>query len=292
MVSQPLVTVICTCYNHALYVIETLESVTTQTYKNIELIIIDDFSSDESVKVIEPWLIKNPAVRFIKNTANLGITKTFNKAASYASGSFLVDLSCDDLLQPNTIAQQIAFFLTKDLDKTALIFGNAIHINEKGDYISEYFPNDSLVKPASGDIYKNILQGGLCMCSVSAMINKKLFDNLNGYDPSLVYEDLDFWIRASRDHFIYYQDTIWVKKRVLPKSLSAHFSGHSGFSKAITKSTYSILKKAYRLNQNKKEDKALLHRVHYQINLAFKNLNLYYFSKFLFLKIALEFKRY
>ena len=80
----PLITVICSCYNHAKFVTKSLESVLNQTYKNIQLIVIDDCSIDNSVSVIENFIIEYPQIIFIKNKINLGLTKSFNNAAKLA----------------------------------------------------------------------------------------------------------------------------------------------------------------------------------------------------------------
>ena len=68
--TNPLVTVVCSCYNHATYIETALDSVLNQTYKNIELIIIDDFSNDNSVTIIENWILKNKTGVFIRNKEN------------------------------------------------------------------------------------------------------------------------------------------------------------------------------------------------------------------------------
>ena len=92
MHKKPLVSIICLCYNHDHFVVESLNSVLNQNYQPIEMIIIDDCSTDKSVAVIEKWLENLQNITFIKNTKNLGNTKSFNKAAKMAKGEFLIDL--------------------------------------------------------------------------------------------------------------------------------------------------------------------------------------------------------
>jgi glycosyltransferase involved in cell wall biosynthesis len=77
MQDKSLVTIICLCYNQENYVIES-KSVINQDYKLIELIIVDDYSTDNSKSVIEEWLIDYPEIQFIANETNLGSTKSFN----------------------------------------------------------------------------------------------------------------------------------------------------------------------------------------------------------------------
>lgn len=296
MFSDSLVTVICLCYNHEAFVVETLQSVRAQTHKNIELFIVDDCSTDNSVNVIEEWLIKNPEVVFIKNSENLGNTKSFNKAAALAKGRFLIDLACDDLLLPTTIAEQLSTFSKYDFSQTAIVYGNATNIDESGNFKSYYFPVDTnfkvLNQPPSGSIYTQLLQGGLSMCSVSAMLNKSIFEKLKGYDESLAYEDLDYWIRASRNYKVYYEDTLWAKKRQLPTSLGSSFAMKRAFSKKMTASTLKIFKKAFTLNQNKTEDKALLKRVHYEIKQCLHRRDFTHLVCYILLKIRIQNRRF
>ena len=110
MQENPLVTVICSCYNHENFVIESLNSVINQDYKNIELIIIDDFSSDNSKKTIKNWLLNYPEITFIANENNLGITKSFNNALKSAKGKYIIDLAADDILIPNCVDLQLKKF--------------------------------------------------------------------------------------------------------------------------------------------------------------------------------------
>ena len=98
MNNSPLVSIIACCYNHEKYVEETLGSIKSQTHGNIELIIIDDFSTDQSVKKISNWIEKNKySCTFIKNTENLGVVKTLNKALKKCNGKYFSIIACDDI---------------------------------------------------------------------------------------------------------------------------------------------------------------------------------------------------
>jgi glycosyltransferase involved in cell wall biosynthesis len=89
MQDNPLVTIICLCYNQEDYVLESLSSVLNQDYPSLELIIVDDCSTDNSKSVIEKWLIDFPQIQFITNSINLGSTKSFNKALKKANGKYI-----------------------------------------------------------------------------------------------------------------------------------------------------------------------------------------------------------
>lgn len=291
MKSTPLVTIICLCYNHENFVIESLNSVINQTYKNIQLIIVDDCSSDNSVKVIEKWLRDYPKIHFIKNETNQGNNKSFNNAFEYARGDFFIDLAADDVLYPYTLEHQLQAFI--EHPKAALIFGNAELINEQSETIGVHFlvdANNNVVDKTLLTIdYQRILEGGNVLCSVSALTRTDVFRKLGGYDNSLAYEDLDFWIRLSRDYKIVFKDTFFIRKRVLQNSQSTFFYKRNKYAKKINLTTNIILNKAYLINKNKDEHKALLKRVHFQIVHNYKLRNWSVLLKNLVLKLKIHF---
>ncbi|WP_300565552.1 glycosyltransferase [Flavobacterium sp.] len=293
MQNSPLVTVICLCYNHDAFVVETLNSVINQKYENIELIILDDFSTDNSREVIQNWLKDHPKVSFITNDSNLGNTKSFNKALKLAKGDYIIDLAADDILLPNCIQLQINTFKNSPYKNLGLVYGNAELITENGSFDSYYFPVDSqkkIIEPRkTGDVYLSILSGGNSLCSVSAMMKKTVLDELKGFDEELYYEDLDFWIRASRQYEFDFIDEILVQKRILKSAMTSDFfKKNNARAKKINYSTYLIIKKAIQLNRTKEENKAILKRVHFELILAFKTRNYVLLLRYLWLKIKLQ----
>jgi len=79
--SLPMVTVVGLCYNQGRYIIESLECIRQQTYPNLQVILVDDCSKDDSVKVVESWLVEHQLNWiFIKHKQNRGITKSLNEA--------------------------------------------------------------------------------------------------------------------------------------------------------------------------------------------------------------------
>ncbi|HEX8015876.1 MAG TPA: glycosyltransferase [Flavobacterium sp.] len=301
MSNNPLVTVICLCYNHEAYVTESLDSVINQSYLPIQLIIVDDFSTDNSKIVIENWLHKKPEIHFISNKTNLGNTKSFNKALILAKGEYIIDLAADDLLLPNCIITQVNAFKNSNLKNLGVVYGNAELISEKGLLVSYYFPVNTqkkvIKKRITGNIYENVLSDFDSICSVSAMMKKTVLDDLEGYDESLAYEDLDFWIRASRIYEFDFIDEPVIQKRIVSNSLANQFfKKNNPKTKKIDYSTYLILKKGIQLNQSIQEDLAIQKRVHNSIINCLENKNYWLVLKNFKLRIILawrkKFKRY
>ncbi len=292
MQENPLVTIICLSYNHEKFVVETLNSVVNQNYSPIELIIVDDCSSDATKSVIEDWLLSHSDARFIANEVNLGNTKSFNNALKIAKGNYIIDLAADDLLMPNGIQMQVEAFQKSAYKNLGIVYGNAEIINENGSFNSYYFPVDAnknvITKRKTGDIYSSVLSSGDSICSVSTLIRKDVFDFLGGYDETLSYEDLDSWIRASRVYEFDFIDAILIKKRIVSNSLGTHFFKKNN---KINISTYKILRKALKLNRSKVEDLALQKRVNFEIIHSFKNRSFNLLIKNIGLRIEISWRK-
>src|SRR6478609_1618577 len=106
MMESPLISVICICYNHAAFVVEAMDSVRSQNYPYIQLIVCDDASTDTSKDVIKAYL-KDLDILFIDHAVNLGNCRTFNEALSFANGKYVIDLAADDKLVFNTLIDRV-----------------------------------------------------------------------------------------------------------------------------------------------------------------------------------------
>lgn len=294
MENSPLVSVICMSYNHENYVVQSLNSVLNQTYKNIQLIITDDASTDDSRRVINDWLENHSDIIFIYNNSNSGNTKTFNKALKFAKGEYIIDLAADDILLKDCIEKQLSTFLNSEKKKLGIVYGNAELISENNTHIRYYYEVNAekrtLKTPASGNIYLAMLSQSSMICSVSSMVKREVLEQLNGYNENLAYEDLDLWIRASRLYNFEFIDRILVQKRELENSLGSQFYKKiTPRTRKINHSTYLIIKNTISLNQTKKENKALLKRLHYEMDKAYKTYDIQLLLKYIPLEIKLRF---
>lgn len=126
IMEEPLVSVPVITYNSSEYIIEGLESIKAQTYKNIELIISDDCSTDNTVELCREWLAKNKD-RFVRTSLvtsekNTGTAGNCNRAISYCHGEWIKMLAGDDLLLPDCIEKNIEY-ITKMPD-AEVVFSN------------------------------------------------------------------------------------------------------------------------------------------------------------------------
>jgi len=270
----PLVSVICVCYNHAKYVLEALQSVINQSHSNVELIVIDDASIDGSQKVVNQFILDHRAVVFISNQKNLGYCKSFNKAFNHCSGSFIIDLSADDLLMPKRIEIGLLEFSKRD-DSFGVNFTNAENIDESGHSINLHYKNS--YKIPEGDIYSNLL-ARYFICAPTMMFKRQVIEELGGYDEELDYEDFDFWVRSSRKFKYCYTDKVLVKKRKVFGSLS---SKQTQKGNTHLMSTLRVCEKAFKLNTTSQDKSALNKRLRFEARQCLRTENYQLISGFL-----------
>lgn len=124
---SPLVSIVVPCYNHANYVRETIESIVNQTYKNIELVVIDDGSTDNSVEIIQK-LAKNYNFTFIYRP-NKGLSATLNEGMNLSKGKYFCACACasDDLYIIDKIEKKVKFM--EENPQYGMSYGKIIRFN-------------------------------------------------------------------------------------------------------------------------------------------------------------------
>ena len=280
---HPLVTIICLCYNHAPWVRESLDAAWRQAYPAIELIVVDDASTDDSVNVIREWLADKPEVKFLALPENRGNCKAFNTALAQANGAFVIDLAADDVLMPERVAIGV-----REMEEAGEAWGvhftDAIYINAVGKFLKAHYKRNAsgeLLEPVpQGQVYREVLERYF-ICTPTMMMRRSVLDTLNGYDETLAYEDFDFWVRSARHWKYLYTDSILVKKRVLPRSWSARQYEAETLQ---LESTLKICHKAAALNTRREEDRALGKRLRYELRQAIRHRHWEVGIKFLVLK--------
>jgi glycosyltransferase involved in cell wall biosynthesis len=285
--SLPRVTVICLCYNQARFVKKAIQSVFDQTYQPIELIVLDDASTDNSTSEILEALKDHPKVKFIQLPTNKGNCRAFNYALSFATGVFIIDLAADDQLLKQRVAKGVAA-LSEAGEGFGVNFSDADWIAEDGTHLyrhSDRFPHRTI---PTGDVYKSLIEL-FFICSPSMMFTREVIDSLGGYDESLAYEDFDFWIRSSRRFKYCYTPEVLVKKRIVKDSMSV-----KQFTRANPqlRSTYRVCEKILDLNRSNDEKRALAKRIRYEMRLCLRLLNFSLFIDYARLYLRNRSRRY
>jgi len=218
--SQPLVSVLVTCFNHEQYVEQALDSVAAQTYDNLEMVIVDDCSTDASAHRIRRWIdgVEFEAV-LVVNERNLGVCATRNVGLQLCRGDFVSSLSADDWYEPDKIGRQVEFFGALEGDVSS-VFGNMRLVDEHGSASGTFYPDTVPDEGrADGHIFDRLLRKNF-LPAPTVMTRRAAFDQVGRYDESLSYDDADMWLRlASRFRFAYLPGVV-VNHRVLGRSLS------------------------------------------------------------------------
>ncbi|WPP53503.1 glycosyltransferase family 2 protein [Catalinimonas niigatensis] len=263
--SQPLVTIICLCYNHEKFIVESLTSVWKQAYEHIEVIIVDDCSTDDSVAIIQSYLATYPSpfplkTLFLKQ--NLGNCAAFNRGWKMAKGEYIIDLATDDILLPKRVSSQVAHFQQLPEDY-GVVFTESKYIDATGRDLGYHYDKQyKHIRPIpTGDIYQEVLSRYF-ISSPTMMIRKEVLQYLGGYDEQLAYEDFDFWVRSSRKYKYTYLDECTTLVRKLESSLS---KGIYKKGDRQLHSTFLVCQKAKSLNKTLAEQEALIKRVKSEI---------------------------
>ncbi|RDC63532.1 glycosyltransferase family 2 protein [Adhaeribacter pallidiroseus] len=272
IIPVPVVSVICLCYNHERFLAEALDSVLAQTYPNIEIIILDDASTDNSVAIIQEYCRRFPHLQFIQNSSNLGSCRAFNRAFKQSTGKYIIDFATDDVLLPNRITEQVQCFADLPEDY-GVVYTNAILINEASQPIRPFYqilPNGKrYLEPVSGWIYEFLVRKYF-ISTPTMLIKRTVLEKLNGYNEELVYEDFDFWVRSSRYFQYYFLDKILTKRRLHPQQQSRQL--YKKQDKQLA-STVLVCQTALQLNRTTQENAALTFRVKYEFRKAVSTCN-------------------
>ncbi|MCG2779443.1 MAG: glycosyltransferase [Weeksellaceae bacterium] len=236
---QPLVTIICACYNQSVFCIESLESIKKQTYKNLEIIIWDDASKDDSVQKIENWIQQNSDlnIRFLKNTENKGICKSLNYAYSFATGKYLQILALDDILLENKIEKHVGILENSKQDD-ALVFTDAYLMNNDSTIYQNKFIafHKKYLSLESGNFFEDLLVKNY-IPAMSVLYKRSVLQKVGLWDENLIFEDYDMMLRIAKEHNFIFDDNVSVIYRMHQDNT------HKKLSNQIDQSVFRIYQK-------------------------------------------------
>ena len=186
------VSVCIASYNHAEYIGLAIESVLAQTYKNYEIIVVDDGSTDKSLEILNSYARKFPErVRVFthENHKNLGISKTANLAIEKSTGKYIAFLGSDDLWEKNMLALQIPAL--EQNPQIGLVYSKAKIIDSRGKATGA-IAGESFKK--NGDQLKQLLAKNF-IPAATALFRRECIERVGGFDENLVYGDWELWLR-------------------------------------------------------------------------------------------------
>ena len=217
----PLVSAIVLCYNHARFVVECLESVKAQHYPNLELIVHDDASRDNSVAVIQAWLagchIPN---RLLRQETNQGVCRSLNHALSRASGKYVSGIAADDVWLPGKLVKQVEL-MERLPDKVGIVYSDALQMDEEGKLMQEKFieAHRHFKAMPEGDIHNTLWEGNF-IPAMTTLVRRACYRQTGLFDETLFYEDWDMLLRLSRWFDFVYSPEVSAKYRFVADSMA------------------------------------------------------------------------
>lgn len=264
---KPLVSVICLCYNHGAYVRQAVESVLVQSYPNVEIIVWDDGSSDNSPSVIRQLNAEYPRLIIHLSESNEGNCRAFNRAFAETRGEYIIDFSADDLMHTERISRQVQKFSELD-HTTGVVFTDATYIDESGAFIRHHFEHlirrKLLNEIPEGHVFRQLLSTYF-IASPTMMMRRSVLDLLGGYDEQLSYEDFDLWVRSARVFKYSYLAERLTFIRKVRTSMSANLYR---IGDRQLHSTYLVCLKAVGLCYDDGDRAALVRRTRYELRHA------------------------
>ncbi len=192
---KPLVSVIIASYNHKNFVREAITSVLEQTVKNIEVIVVDDGSTDGTQKVIEK--IQDSRIKFIRLPENR-LKHPRNLALSLAKGKYVAFQNSDDVWNPNKLAKQLAAFKTGR--NTVACFTGVDIISKTGNKLQNSWAKNlfKTENKKSEEWLRYFFDIGNCLCISSALVKSSALKRTGLFDESLIQlSDFDMWIHMT-----------------------------------------------------------------------------------------------
>jgi glycosyltransferase involved in cell wall biosynthesis len=199
---NPLVSVIIPAYNAAGFIAETLESVLAQTYRPMEIIVVDDGSLDGTPAVVERFA--SQAVRLILQE-NAGPAAARNRGIAATSGTYIAFLDADDLWMPETV-QKLVSYAVSNTD-VSLVFGDSGSFGPEGVLFDSAFNKYGTPGLAGRNIvekaFESLFEKGNFILTGTVLVERECLDNVGHFDERLRYaEDADLWVRIALFHKI------------------------------------------------------------------------------------------
>jgi glycosyltransferase involved in cell wall biosynthesis len=237
---MPNVTVIMPCFNHARFLTDSVNSILRQTYLDLELIVVDDCSTDASWQIIEKFATHDARVKGVRHEHNEGPSRSRNDGLRAASGQFIGFCDSDDVWESEKLTTEID--LLRNNAGYGVVYSDARIIDEEGQLtgkrFSELFP---LPKPSSGWLFPELAKRNF-MNIQSVVMRMECAQRVGLFDEGVKYiEDWWYWVQLSREYRFFYCEVPLCRYRM-----------HSGSTSLVHQRAYSTnrLKVFRRILQN------------------------------------------
>lgn len=216
---QPAVSVVIPCHDYAQYVGAAIESVLTQTLRDLEIIVIDDASTDGSWDVIQRYAARD-GIRAYSEAENVGYVRAYRRGMALARGRALMPLDADDLALDRD-ALRLEFEMLDSDSRIGLVHSAYVEIDEAGRRRRERHPESTSGVMPAGIARRRLLFGNVIQHS-GTLIRRSAYEEVGGYDQALSNPiDWDLWLRITARHALGYVDRPFFAYRVHSRNMHA-----------------------------------------------------------------------
>jgi Glycosyl transferase family 2 len=199
------VSVCVPAFNGARYIGAALRSVLAQTFRDFELLVVDDASIDGTRPVVEA--VRDERVRLVANRFRLGLVANWNRCLELSRGRYVTLFHQDDLMAPENLEAKVRFLEAEPT--VGFVHSNVTQIDADGRWLSESWSEPSGADDEGrheGAIYfRRLLSGGNPVCAPSVLVRRAVFDQVGGFDPRLPFAaDWEMWMRIALFHDVGY----------------------------------------------------------------------------------------
>ena len=195
----PLVSIGIPTYNGAKYLRESVDSVLAQTFKDFQLLLIDDLSNDNTWLIAEEYARKDPRVSAVRNDRRLGLVANFNRCIELTKGRYVCVWHQDDVMMPQNIEKKIA--LLEANPQVGFVHSNVLMVDEQGKVLSEHWELDSRrdYVCAGRDFFLKMIEPGRnYVCCPSVLARRECYETLGEFRSELYFTcDWEMWMRFS-----------------------------------------------------------------------------------------------
>ena len=249
---SPVVTIVVVTYNSAKYVLETLESIKTQTYPHLSLVITDDCSTDKTIELCKEWVSLNESrfveTQIIESSINTGISANGNRGVAACNTKWVKGIAGDDILMPNCISDNVEYIMahpdTVYLFSKVKVFGGSKNRNID---VESYFNYNFFFWEPEQQL-ETLIFSGNCIPAVSLFYNLDIVSSkkLCNDERIPMLEDLPKWINALRNGIRFsFMDKETVLYRVHPSSVSTTLYASPRFYRSQRLFYYYYLRDEY-----------------------------------------------
>lgn len=217
----PTVTVVITCYNYARYLKDSVGSALNQQGVNVNVIVVDDASSDDSIAVAESLQVDDARVTVLANSTNQGPVEAFNRGLAAASGDYIVRLDADDLLTPESLRRAVA--VMQQHPSVGLVYGHPLHFEaDPPEPRSE--ATQWLLWSGRAWLEARCRAGTNVITSPEVVMRRAILDAVGGMRPLRHTHDMELWLRIATHADIAYvagSDQAWHREHSASLSVRA-----------------------------------------------------------------------